>query len=291
MNKIVALCLALLLIITFSYLFAQELELIFSHKFHAEEVGTTCTDCHSAKESAVPTDNLLPDMNSCYNCHDEDEEKCSTCHKDSDNAIEYPRVTKYIAKFPHKKHSGEKFSCEKCHIGISKSENILAKHLPKMGVCIKCHDNKTQIDYCSFCHNKKENLKPDDHDITWNAEHGISTNIDKEICNTCHTNNMCLECHQNDNLDHKVHRLNFVNNHGISAKGNKDNCLTCHEEQAFCVDCHRQRMVMPKNHSTANWTNSVLGGRHARDAKFDLDACLSCHSDAAGDPVCVICHN
>ena len=93
-----------------------------------------------------------------------------------------------------------------------------------------------------------------------------------------------------DNLDRKVHPLNYVNNHGMYAKGNKDNCYTCHEEQAFCVDCHQKRMVMPRSHSTANWSNTTTGGGHARAAKLDLDNCLSCHSDAQGDPVCVLCH-
>ena len=106
---------------------AQEIELIFSHKFHAEEVNAACTDCHSADESALPTDNLLPDMDKCYTCHDSEEE-CTRCHKDPDNAVVYPRITDYIAKFSHKEHKGKSFTCEKCHENVSISVNIFDKH-------------------------------------------------------------------------------------------------------------------------------------------------------------------
>ena len=81
MKKIIFI-LGLFFIGMLSYLlFAQDVELIFSHKYHAEEVEAECTDCHNAGESALAADNLLPNMETCYNCHDEDAE-CTVCHKD-----------------------------------------------------------------------------------------------------------------------------------------------------------------------------------------------------------------
>ncbi|MBN2008714.1 hypothetical protein JW960_05170 [candidate division KSB1 bacterium] len=293
MKKTIRVCLVLLGILILSYLvFAQQVELIFSHKYHAEQVGAACTDCHPVDQSDAATDNLLPGMDGCYTCHDENETACTLCHKDPDNAIVYPRVTSYIAEFSHSKHTGEKFTCETCHEGIGNSEAVTSEtHLPKMDVCMKCHTEMNSTDDCYTCHAKTVDLKPADHELDWNKAHGIAAGIAAENCRTCHTVNACIDCHQKDNLDHKVHRLNFVNNHGIAAKGNKDNCLTCHEEQAFCMDCHRERMVMPRNHAAANWSNSSTGGGHARAARLDLDSCLSCHNDAAGDPVCVPCHH
>lgn len=271
-------------------LFAQDVELIFSHKYHAEEVGSACSDCHKAEESALATDNLLPNMETCYTCHDEDETECTVCHKDPDNAIEYPRITTYIAKFPHSKHIEVEGGCDRCHAGVAASVNIFDKHLPNMASCVECHKVVDRVDYCFDCHSQGENLKPVDHQVVWKSSHGIAGQSKKEECQGCHTENYCVDCHHNDNLDHKVHPLNYVNNHALQARGNKDNCYTCHEEQAFCVDCHQQRMVMPRNHSTANWSNAKTGGGHARLAKLDLDSCLSCHSDAKGDPVCILCH-
>jgi len=272
-------------------LFAQDVELIFSHKYHAEEVEAECTDCHKAEESTLATDNLLPNMETCYACHDEDDTECTVCHRDPDNAIAYPRITDYVAKFPHSKHVGDEISCDRCHAGVAASANIFEKHLPPMATCMDCHKVTDQTSDCFTCHSQGENLKPIDHQVVWKASHGVAANTEKEECQGCHTENYCVDCHLKDNLDHRVHPLNFVNNHALQARGNKDNCYTCHEEQAFCVDCHQQRMVMPRNHSTANWSNAKTGGGHARAAKLDLDSCLSCHSDAQGDPVCILCHN
>jgi len=291
MKKVIFIVITLAAVLTLSYLlFAQKLELIFSHKYHAEEVEAACADCHNVAESTVATDNLLPNMDGCYTCHDKDEE-CTKCHQDPDNAIVYPRITNYIAKFSHKQHSGDLFNCDMCHAKVAASENIFDKHLPKMGTCTECHSTMSQDDYCYICHAKGEDLKPADHQLNWTQEHGMTAQTARDECSSCHQEKMCLECHQGDNLDQKVHPLNYVNNHGMYAKGNKENCLTCHEEMAFCMDCHRQRMVMPKNHAMANWSNTSTGGGHARAAKMDFDTCLSCHSDAAGDPVCIVCHH
>jgi hypothetical protein len=290
MKKIVCVVLGLLVAFFLSNVStAQELELIFSHKYHAIEVEAECEACHAASASMLSTDNLLPDMEKCYTCHSQDEE-CSKCHKDPDNAIVYPRITDYIAKFPHSTHAAKGLACEKCHAGVAESDNILEKHLPTMASCTDCHDQLARENYCYTCHNTGEALKPGDHNLAWNKEHGLASYTADNSCKTCHPDDMCLNCHRGDNLDHQVHSLNFVNNHSLQAKGNKENCYTCHEELSFCVDCHRQRMVMPRNHATASWSNTSSGGGHARAAKLDMDSCLSCHSDAAGDPVCVQCH-
>ncbi len=290
MKKFMFLIILFAMIVSLSYLLiAQELELIFSHKYHAEEIGVECTDCHPATESKLASDNLLPDMDGCYTCHDEDQE-CTVCHKDPDNAIAYPRITEYIAKFSHAEHSGEDFTCENCHKGVAKSSDITEKHLPSMEKCVECHVVTSDADYCYICHEKGENLIPADHHLAWRQDHGIVAQTE-ENCSACHTENSCLECHEGDNLDHKVHPLGYVNTHGIFARANKENCYTCHEELAFCVECHQTRGVTPRSHLTANWTNMSTGGGHARAAKLDLDSCIACHSDAGGDPSCTGCHD
>ncbi|MBN1350443.1 hypothetical protein JXJ21_13595 [candidate division KSB1 bacterium] len=271
---------------------AQKLELIFSHKYHQSDVGTSCSDCHArADSSKLAQDNLLPDMETCFACHDSEGE-CTLCHKDPDNAISYPRIDKYIAYFPHAIHLKKDAACSNCHQGVEKSDNITEKHLPKMALCVTCHSDIRKDSYCNSCHAAGENLKPGDHLYgKWQELHGIASYCEEKSCQACHTSESCLNCHQGDNLDHKVHALNFINHHGMYSKANKSTCITCHEEQAFCNDCHRQRMVMPRDHAAANWAiPSGTGGMHARKAKMDLDNCISCHSDAAGNPVCIQCH-
>ena len=269
---------------------AQDVELIFSHKLHAQDVGAGCTDCHAtAQTSSLPADNLLPSMQTCYTCHDEDTE-CIVCHKDPDNAIAYPRIATYISSFPHAKHVENNVECETCHAGVATSADIMDKHLPSMMQCQACHSDIEQVSYCFTCHAEGMDLRPVDHRMDWTMAHGTASHLESNDCKSCHSESQCLQCHQQDNLDRKAHPLNFVNSHPVFARANSDQCYPCHEEQAFCIDCHRQELIMPRNHSMAGWSNLKTGGRHAREAKMDLDNCLACHNQTSVEPVCAQCH-
>lgn len=263
----------------------------FSHRLHVQEIGAECADCHAAAESVAPSDNLIPEHDNCFVCHDENDTECSLCHTNPDDPSGVPHITAYIAKFPHKTHVDEKIDCLTCHKGIAFSEDVSAGHLPSMSACQSCHDDLEEANYCQRCHNANENLKPTTHKLDWRHAHGVVNHLDEASCKTCHTEKQCLDCHQGDNLDRKVHKLNFINSHSLAAKGKTDNCYTCHEEQEFCITCHREQLVMPRNHNTAGWSNLSNGGRHARVAQMDLDYCLSCHNDNYGEPVCAQCHN
>ena len=269
---------------------SQDVDLVFSHKYHAQTVGAECTDCHAiADTSTSSAHNLLPDMRTCYNCHDSETE-CSVCHKDPENAVVYPRITTYIANFSHARHLTDKTNCAFCHNGVAESESIFEQHLPTMSACVSCHRNREEADYCFRCHARQEDLEPKDHKLDWTQMHGIASHTKGDECETCHIESQCLDCHQGDDLDHRVHPLNFRNNHSLRAKGNSENCYTCHEEYSFCADCHRQELVLPRSHASAGWSNTENGGRHARDAKLDMDSCISCHNDLNSDLVCLQCH-
>jgi len=268
---------------------AQSPDLIFSHKFHMETVEAECSDCHAAEGSKLSSDNLLPDMDACYGCHDE-EEKCTKCHRDPDNAVEFPRIVDYIAEFPHDRHIAGGIACERCHGDVAAARDVTGTHLPEMSVCSGCHLPTQAGDFCYTCHAEGGNLKPADHGPAWRARHGIEAETAEVSCGSCHTKESCLNCHEGENLDRNVHPLGFAVNHPLYARGNKENCYTCHEEQSFCIDCHEAKMVIPRTHASAGWSNATTGGSHKMAAKLDLDSCLSCHSDAEGDPVCAACH-
>jgi hypothetical protein len=275
--------------------FAQEDVLIFSHKYHAEEIGASCTDCHESVETSTsPTDNLLPSMETCYNCHDEDESECSLCHSNADEAVEVARIVDMAAAFSHQVHIEEGQECLDCHSGVeNKNEPTAGQHIPDRQACTECHgsaDFSQEKDKCLTCHSDIQVVKPADHLAGWKKDHGAAWEINEQTCSHCHSNFYCQECHQGDNLDREVHPLNFRNNHGIEAKANKENCITCHREYAFCNECHAIEMVMPKNHSYAGWSNTTTGGQHAKAAQYDFDYCQSCHSDLTGDVVCMTCH-
>lgn len=274
---------------------SNQSNLIFSHRFHAQEVEASCTDCHeTVLESNAASDNLLPAMQTCYNCHDEEDTACTYCHVNPDQAREVNRIVSFKAKFPHSKHAESDSDCLKCHEGISLDETAEgALHIPSNQICSDCHgtaDYVEQQDLCLQCHERDFRFKPEDHTKMWQKNHGLVSQIEASSCKHCHQNNYCIQCHEGDNLNRLAHPLNFRNNHGIQAKGNKDNCLSCHQEFAFCIECHKTEMVMPKNHSYANWSNTKEGGRHAREALYDFDSCLSCHNDAYSDNICLRCH-
>jgi hypothetical protein len=261
----------------------------FSHKFHAEEVGAGCEDCHAASDSESPADNMIPDHDNCFSCHDEDETACGYCHTNEDDPSGTTHITTYIAKFSHAMHTGIDFECATCHAGIENSETAEAEHLPSMSLCQTCHTDIERESYCLDCHNAGEKLAPMDHQLDWKQAHGLSSQLENN-CDMCHAESQCLACHTGDNLNREVHPLNYVNNHAIDAKNKQDNCYTCHEEMESCVSCHRDQLVMPRNHNTAGWSNTSSGGRHARAAKMDFDNCLACHNDNYGEPVCAQCH-
>jgi predicted CXXCH cytochrome family protein len=290
---IIILCLFLLLGIIMAS--SEQADLIFSHKYHAEEVEASCSACHEAAfESKSPNDNLLPDMETCYDCHDEDETECSYCHIDPDEAREVTRIIGLKAKFPHKAHAESDEDCLVCHKGITQEETPKQDlHIPSNDICINCHgaaDYNEEKERCLQCHEQDFHFIPADHTNMWKKNHGLVSQIDENSCSHCHQNTYCVMCHEGDNLDRMAHPLNYRNSHGIHAKGNKDNCLTCHQEYAFCIECHQTELVMPRNHSFANWANTVDGGRHAREALYDFDSCSSCHNDAFTDNICLRCH-
>jgi len=271
-------------------------KIIFSHQFHLSEADAECTDCHGkVKNSLDATDNLLPEMETCYSCHDEDDTECSLCHSNPDEAGLAPRNKDFAAKFPHKQHINAADNCLNCHTGIDKKTEVGNFHVPGSATCTNCHgaaDFKEEQIKCLTCHDKEMDFEPSSHALNWSKDHGLNQQIGNENCSHCHQASYCQNCHQGDNLDSEVHPLNFRLTHGSMAKANKENCLTCHEEQLFCLDCHQTQMVMPKNHSYVNWSNRIPGngGRHAKEAKFDFDNCMSCHNDTFADNVCVTCH-
>lgn len=263
--------------------------LIFSHKLHLEG-GAECATCHAkADTSVLPADNLLPDMETCYQCHDKDAE-CTMCHTKPDEAGDYARVSNYIARFPHARHITDKITCQECHKAISQKAKVGSRHMPAMITCSQCHNDLDKPDYCFDCHAHGDQLQPANHKLDWRKGHGAVKLAAKDNCKLCHSDNQCLHCHQGDDLDHQVHPLNFRVSHGIQARVNKDNCYTCHQDRQVCIDCHQLEMVMPRTHASAGWANAKTGGSHRRAAAMDLDGCMSCHSDQGGDPICAQCH-
>ncbi|MBN2710660.1 MAG: hypothetical protein JXR46_16565 [Calditrichaceae bacterium] len=261
---------------------------IFSHKFHAEEAGAECDACHNAAlESSTGADNLYPNHDNCYACHDEEDTECGYCHKNADDPVALERIETYSRKFSHKLHLENGAECLTCHAGIDQKEDAsAAMHLPDMDHCMTCHQTPAEMDGCYTCHESDDILKPADHGLAWIESHGMYSETNAQNCESCHQQSYCIECHQGKNLFNESHPADFIVTHSISYLSRETNCGSCHQSRDYCIDCHINiNYVIPASHTLANWT----GQAHAREARMDYDRCSVCH--VQGDPNCTTCHN
>ncbi len=274
------------------------IELIFSHQLHMVEAELECSTCHeSALNSVSGKDNLFPDMETCGDCHEiEEDENCGMCHSDVDDPREVPRIEIYMQKFSHKKHLESGFDCQNCHAPVAQKKSVGTYILTNMISCIDCHDEKAAPRECSVCHLPEESLIPVSHNLDFMHNHSdLATNEDPSIlndkkCSTCHSINFCQECHAGDNLERTTHALNYQFTHSLDAQAKGFECSTCHTDRLFCIECHRDNQIMPHNHSPG-WVNQIPddGGRHKLEAEIDLESCMACHEQNA-EQICQPCH-
>lgn len=280
----IAACLAAPLAAVYAFTIGPPPKTITSaHPVHHEN-DVECAVCHeAAMKSMAGSDDLLPSMDACADCHDvEDESGCVRCHTDPENGPT-PRHNNVARLFPHAKHLSNGMKCADCH--GDGPEPVRAEML----ACRGCHETATGYADCKVCHDAAESLLPLTHQGNWLWYHGADARVEQESCMSCHTQAGCQECHSGDNVRPRTHGLDYTFQHALDARGNEFDCASCHEDREFCVSCHVAERVMPWNHSRADWVLSN-GGEHAVEGRFDLESCVACHADAGGSPVCADCH-
>lgn len=293
--------LIILFLIISGTLFASSLDwesdLVFSHKYHAEEAGAECSDCHGkVAESIKGADDLLPEMETCYSCHDEDMD-CESCHLQGEDPIILPRIDTYSAKFNHKIHAKNEIDCAKCHSQVINKEKVNSGlHLPVMNNCMACHDTPDEISGCYSCHTENENLVPQDHVVSWKTEHGLYSESET-TCQSCHTESYCIDCHQGENSFSQSHTADFIITHGMSFLVRETDCETCHQSIDYCVECHvHVNYIQPPSHMLINFKSDASDydpTLHAEEARMNFETCPVCHQP--GDDLwvekCIDCHN
>lgn len=241
----------------------------FSHSLHHELIE--CQSCHKAvTESTSLKDRLLPNHESCADCHEVDnDDECSTCHYEGT----YEALIQTEAKvlFNHKSHlTNPEVKCESCHKGLSDVDYSWqsAEVKPGMETCYSCHNNTTVAsNACESCHISTANLLPQDHKtVNYIRNHKFAAQTFSPNCAMCHTEQSCEECHVStigiteSNLPDdfyqpyypsnfvdgakqqaisRVHELNYRFTHGIDSKGKTAECTTCHQVETFCASCHQ----------------------------------------------------
>lgn len=189
----------------------------FSHAKHAD---ASCTDCHNVEASTSATDNLLPAVTKCKDCHEDKDIrgyfKIDASVPLADVHIE--RKEKAI-RFSHAKHLPlVNKDCNTCHANFTKIEYSAESpmQLPTMDVCATCHSDQAMTvkpaghsavaapTACLTCHTTMAGLLPPSHreaDFRTEHKHIVRTGQAKENCASCHTDASCQECHSGAGVD------------------------------------------------------------------------------------------
>jgi len=280
-----------------SNLLRSNSELIkFSHSLHNELVE--CSECHtSVAESTSLTDRLLPNHDSCVNCHEVDNEnECSTCHIDDNYESLIQKESELI--YNHKIHGLLELKCTDCHKGLDKVDYSFesSEVYPSMEICSACHNEvKIASNACESCHISTFNLLPQNHRSNdYLRSHKFLAWEVNANCMMCHNNTTCQECHvattgitetnlpddfyppymPSNSIDGskqqvilKVHGdFNYRYSHGIDAKGKTTECQTCHQVETFCANCHQSENrdfamggIVPSSHLMPDFKTIGVG--------------------------------
>ena len=134
---------------------------------------------------------------------------------------------------PHNAHVDIlEIECVHCHEYLVHEASPEGKFVPRMVMCMECHDGEQAKDTCSVCHTEK--AVPDDHkEADWLVVH--SDRAETTDCAECHgwTENWCAECHGRRPPTH-VDKWRSLHRDQVEERRN---CEACHEGP-FCIECH-----------------------------------------------------
>ena len=308
----------------------------FSHKLHAKDNEIACLDCHgNIPQTTEVRSRHLPTMEVCTQCHEPEVAgtECSKCHAEGvalkqvkhQEPIERVVAHEHTITFSHANHlSRVDNDCLVCHERVLTATHTTDPQLPKMAVCMTCHQEDYDNLHCSKCHTDlsdpryRPQLAHFAHKGDWLRNHQLhAEEQDVTACAQCHTQSFCADCHSG--VDNKVkvstkwprredrqllHRGDYVSRHRIDAQRDVQQCLGCHRIKT-CTDCHARSGVRwvqggpsvwgaeggPRNHPIVN----VSGHIHDRDPasltaiRRNIVMCAACHEGRR--PVCLNCHN
>lgn len=263
---------------------AQELPLKFDHERHLV-IGIECDFCHEdAPESRSSLDNLIPTEEVCSSCHPIDRDqpekhtdvgkppaRCDACHVGFDpktGMVPRVKIPPPNIKFDHRAHVSKGVACTTCHGDLQAEGVQLAtrEHLPKMRLCLQCHDGRTAPQQCSTCHLSSGGviqtsfpegqltpsgaLRGARHDLNFRTSHRSAAENDPSYCASCHKKDFCVECHNGVTKPMDFHPGDYVTLHTIDARRNTPDCSSCHRAQTFCVGCHTRSGVTPDSRTS-----------------------------------------
>ena len=259
--------------------------LTFDHARHAQrDIG--CEKCHAAApRSTAAKDDLLPGEQTCRPCHAIDRTnpeqataagapptRCDACHPGfmpppgAAGRFAAPlrvAIPTAALKFNHKLHAERGMACGLCHAGVDGVALATTAELPKMALCLGCHDGRQTTARCSACHVTLPDgrlrtafpsgaLMPggslrgvDAHTPGFRTDHKVAAR-DERYCATCHKQSECTDCHAAGVIrPADFHPGDYATAHAVDARRNSPNCSSCHRNQTFCLGCHQRLGVGP----------------------------------------------
>lgn len=280
----------------------------FPHRPHAI-AGVTCTKCHPGISQPGPELHLPTDATcTTSGCHTKphDTRPCGGCHG-STTAVGELMAARNNLVFDHGAHvATTRGNCMRCHDAIANGAGPMR---PPMATCFRCHDDLEKARRCDGCHKDlvEEGTLPASHlahDGDWIREHGTRASSSGELCETCHKQSFCADCHGAtaptlpaerrfaDPFRSNIHRAGFAGRHALEARSDPGACQTCHAP-VRCLSCHVAKGVADPasgNPHPAGWVGlATADNLHGREARRDPASCAGCHG-GAGESLCVKCH-
>jgi len=215
-------------------------------------------------------------------------------------------------------HCHTKQSCDECHKGALPESHKAPDFLEKHGELAKALDWKTRASnktasltasafvrrsnqqVCSTCHTKQfcDNChmgkKPKSHEQpnfvgrgTRDAGRGKSGHALEALkkgtqsCQTCHSQQFCLNCHGTE----MPHPKNFVNIHVNEARKDMALCQHCHSwVEPKCKQCHSKRPPSHIPHFREMHPQLITDGGMSCQVCHGRNACSDCHKLAMPHP-------
>lgn len=308
----------------------QDIPLHFNHGQHLQ-LGMACTECHaSIGTSRRAADNNFPRGASCDRCHGkqhpkprDEPAKCGLCHAKvdaSDRVTASLRAPKPMLHFNHELHAKVGSACEDCHGDMTKVRLATTAQLPEEKDCLTCHDGFGATDRCGACHPTEASgrlqvramdrrampsLVPRGgsswgvgHDLSFVEDHGAQAQANAKLCESCHDETMCTDCHAGSIRPLRIHSGDFITTHALDSRGRTNDCQACHRTQTFCLGCH-QRLGFDSEPGSDfavggalrfhpdDWSGPPgMPQAHAHAAQRNIAACASCHTEDS----CLACH-
>jgi hypothetical protein len=265
-----------------------------------------------------------PDCLSCASCHDgvrktggqalPSRAVCGKCHDLGKLPAISLEPVEHGVRFDHASHlklPKIKNQCVSCHSGVVEQGSGKTP-FPAMSVCLDCHRADFDKGKCTPCHRQANlsGLLPQSfmrHDQNWLHRHGNAATRSAPVCNQCHSQTDCSDCHdisqtisveqrRPDAIEREfVHKGDFISRHPIEARTQPASCLKCHSTSS-CDACHIQRGISAArpgapNPHPAGWvgTNTASRDFHGRAARRNILVCTACH-DQGPATNCIRCH-